>query len=167
MSAPVLCLVEHDDEGPLEASRRALAVARSLAESSGSALHAVVVGAVSAATSEALGANGVAVGHRLTGAGLDPYAPAAWARGLVALREAMSAGAVVAAGTDRGNEVLAHAGALADLPMVANCFSASRDAAGAVAISRQRWAGSLIEDSVLDSPVALLTVAFDGVSAAP
>ncbi|MDE3065640.1 MAG: electron transfer flavoprotein subunit alpha/FixB family protein, partial [Acidobacteriota bacterium] len=33
--------------------------------------------------------------------------------------------------------------------------------------SRQRWAGSLIEDAVLDSPVALLTVAFDGVSAAP
>src|SRR5262249_5864406 len=39
--------------------------------------------------------------------------------------------------------------------------------AGRCQLVRQRWAGSLLEDAVLDSPVALLTVAADAVSAGP
>jgi electron transfer flavoprotein alpha subunit len=51
--------------------------------------------------------------------------------------------------------------------MVANCLRASRPDASTVALSRQRWAGSLIEDSVLDASLALLSVAFDGVTPEP
>src|SRR5215471_14709590 len=51
------------------------------------------------------------------------YAPAGWARALTAAIQARGPSAVVAAGTDRGNEVLAHVAAELDLPMAANCVS--------------------------------------------
>jgi electron transfer flavoprotein alpha subunit len=50
--------------------------------------------------------------------------------------------------------------------MVANCFEAAREGT-TWRLSRQRWAGSLIEDAVLESPLALFTVATDAVSPMP
>jgi electron transfer flavoprotein alpha subunit len=75
--------------------------------------------------------------------------------------------AVVAAGTEHGNEVMAHLGAITSLPMAANCVAASPADAGALGIVRQRWAGLLLEEAVLDAPAALLTVATDAVAAEP
>jgi electron transfer flavoprotein alpha subunit len=74
---------------------------------------------------------------------------------------------VVAAGTDRGSEVLAHLAAITGLPMAANCVSAALTAPGTFRLVRHRWAGSLLEDSVLDASPALLTVAVDAVAAVP
>jgi electron transfer flavoprotein alpha subunit len=72
---------------------------------------------------------------------------------------------VLAAGTDHGNEVMAHLGAITGLPMAANCVSAAPSASGSgLDLVRQRWAGLLLEESELDAPVALLTVATDAVS---
>jgi electron transfer flavoprotein alpha subunit len=118
--------------------------------------------------------------------GIDGYAPLAWARVLQwlmgehpnpGLRESPdesshpspqhSGHAVVAAGTERGNEVLAHLGAITGLPMAANCTQAVDNSGGAYAIVRQRWAGLLLEEAVLEAPTALLTVATDAVSAVP
>ena len=48
---------------------------------------------------------------------LPGYAPLAWARVLAGLIETTGATAVLAAGTDRGAEVMAHLGALAGAPM--------------------------------------------------
>ena len=163
----VLCLVEHDGEGPIDASLRALTFARSLARSSGDPLAAAVVGDASAPTLEALSAFGVSEAYAIEAVELDAYAPTGWARALVELVSLSSATALVAAGTDRGNEVMAHVGALTGLPMVANCLDASRVDEATVRLSRQRWAGSLIEDALLEAAPALLTVAFDGVAAAP
>jgi electron transfer flavoprotein alpha subunit len=100
--------------------------------------------------------------ERLTG-----YAPVAWARALAELAARTSATAVVAAGTDRGAEVMAHLGAITGLPLAANCVAASRISASACQLVRHRWAGSLLEDAVLEAPIALLTVAADGVAAVP
>ena len=75
--------------------------------------------------------------------------------------------AVVAAGTERGNEVLAHLGAITGLPMAANCVAASSGDAGGLEIVRQRWAGLLLEDAALDATAALLTVATDAVPPEP
>jgi electron transfer flavoprotein alpha subunit len=165
VSGPVLCLVEQDEDGLIEASRRALSVARALAESAQSSLHAALVGPVSEATRDSLAVFGVSVAHLVTWEVLDAYAPVAWARALTDLADESAAFAIMAGGTDRGNEVLAHVGALTGLPMVANCFSVTATAPESVRLSRQRWAGSLIEDSALVAPRALLTVAFDGVIA--
>jgi len=66
-----------------------------------------------------------------------------------------------------GSEVLAHLGALTGQPMPANCLTASPEADGTLAVSRQRWAGLLIEDAILDGTPALLTVATDAVPPVP
>jgi electron transfer flavoprotein alpha subunit len=166
----VLCLVEHDGAEPLDASLRALSFARSLAESSGEGLEAAVVGGVPEAAKVTLANFGVRLVHSIDSDELDAYAPVAWARALLELTTSVPATALVAAGTDRGNEVMAHAGALSGLAMVANCLTAARTGEESVTLSRQRWAGSLIEDALAKgregSPV-LLTVAFDGVAPLP
>jgi electron transfer flavoprotein alpha subunit len=161
----VLCLVEHDEGLIIEASQRALSFARSLADSSQARLVAALVGEIPDPTVEALAWFGVDEGYGLAAEQLIPYGPVAWARSLLQLLESCGANALLSAGTDRGNEVLAYAGALAGLPMVANCFEASRVDEGTVRLNRQRWAGSLIEEAQLHASPALLSVAFDGVAA--
>jgi electron transfer flavoprotein alpha subunit len=92
-----------------------------------------------------------------------PYAPLAWARVLAGLATETGATAVLAAGTDHGNEVLAHLGAITGLPMAANCVSVTPETDGSIRLVRQRWAGLLLEDATLTAPLALLTVAPDAV----
>jgi electron transfer flavoprotein alpha subunit len=97
--------------------------------------------------------------------GLSGYAPLAWARGLAGLLGSCSA--VLAAGTDHGAEVMAHLGALTGLPVAANCVAARRGPDRAWEVVRHRWAGSLLEEAVLDAEPALLTVVPDAVTAVP
>jgi electron transfer flavoprotein alpha subunit len=157
----VLCLIELDGEAAADVSLRALTLARGYATALGTNLAAVVFAAPPVVD---LAAYGVADVYVVSG--IDGYAPQAWARVLAALPAAPAA-AVVAAGTDRGNEVLAHLGAITGLPMAANCVAVSPAPDGTVDIVRQRWAGLLLEDAVIDAPVALLTVAADAVPALP
>jgi electron transfer flavoprotein alpha subunit len=49
--------------------------------------------------------------------------------------------------------------------MAANCTQDTRDGAGMHRLVRQRWAGLLLEDAILEAPVALATVATDAVPA--
>ncbi len=163
----VLCLVEYDDDGVIDSSLRAISFARSLGSSSNTPLVAATVGAVSPSILTALQTFGVDEAIELVIEGVDTYAPLAWARSLEQLSQSLATRAIVAAGTDRGNEVMAYLGAATGLPMVANCLRASWSDATTIALSRQRWAGSLIEDAVFDGVPALLTVAFDGVAAEP
>ena len=72
---------------------------------------------------------------------------------------------MLAAGTDRGNEVLAHVGAITGLPMAANCTLVTPDEGKTHRLVRHRWAGLLLEDAVMEAPVALFTVATDSVAA--
>jgi len=175
----VLCLVELDGAGAADASLRALTFARDVAGPGGQ-LAAVVFGeadalaggaqAGEAPAGEALAAYGVTDAYVIEPGQLAGYAPLAWARVLAGLIEAAGADAVLAAGTDRGSEVMAHLGALTGLPMAANCVSADRsgpDGAGTWQIVRQRWAGLLLEDAVLESSPALATVATDTVAPTP
>jgi electron transfer flavoprotein alpha subunit len=86
---------------------------------------------------------------------------------LAGLAEATGATAVLAAGTDRGNEVLAHLGALTGLPMAANCTLVTPDGGQTHRLVRHRWAGLLLEEAVMEAPVALFTVAIDAVAPVP
>ena len=87
----------------------------------------------------------------------EAYAPAAWAHTLVELAQQRSAGAVVAPGTDRGNEVLAHVAAKLDQPMSANCMSVTPGDPATVV--RMRWGGSLLEEARVHGAPLLLSVA--------
>ncbi len=78
------------------------------------------------------------------------YQPATWAKALAA----EPADAIVVAGSDRGNELLAHVGAVLDLPFAANVVSIAGDV-----VTRQRWGGSLLEEARLHGSPQLLTVA--------
>ena len=167
----VFCLIEPDGDAVADASLRALTLARGLAASTATGVAAVIFCAPGSAMVSALAAYGADDVHVVSG--VDGYAPQAWARALAELLAAAappadtSRQAVIAAGTEHGNEVMAHLGAIAGLPMAANCVAAAPSGAGGLKIVRQRWAGLLLEEAVLDAPAALLTVATDAVSPEP
>jgi electron transfer flavoprotein alpha subunit len=94
----------------------------------------------------------------------DAYAPAAWAKTVVELIAQRSPTAVVAPGTDRGNEVMAHVAAQLDQPMAANCVSLSPGDPATVV--RVRWGGSLLEEARVHGSPLLVTTAPHAVAAA-
>jgi electron transfer flavoprotein alpha subunit len=157
-----LVFVEHDSEGVLDSSLRALTLARSMAEEPVE-LAAAVAGEPSPAAMDGLSTYGVADAYQLE---LERYAPRAIGRALAALGEELPAEAVVAAGTDHGQEVIAHAAAIAAEEMAANCLAAERVESG-WRLRRHRWGGSLIEEAILTAQRAFVTVAADGVAAVP
>ena len=168
----VLCLLERDGGGVADVSLRALTLARDLAEPAGDSVAAALFGAgdVPDEVRSVLSAFGVGQAFAVAVGGLDGYAPVAWARALAQLAATAGATAVLAAATDRGSEVMAHLGAITGLPVAASCVSAQPDpegGAGAVRLVRQRWAGSVLEDAVLEASPALLTVAADAVPPRP
>jgi electron transfer flavoprotein alpha subunit len=157
----VLCLVELDGAEPADASLRALTLARNLA---GTSVQAVVFGESAHVPASVLAAYGVSDVYVVEPGAVDGYAPQAWARVLAGLAAETGATAVLAAGTDRGNEVLAHLGAITELPMAANCTIVTPDGGQTHRLVRHRWAGLLLEDAVMEAPIALFTVATDAVA---
>ena len=162
MSGPVLALVEHAGGEPDRLSLEALALGRRVAEALGTGLEAVVIGADGRSLAGGLGAHGVGRVHIVVSDQLADYAPAAWAAALAQVVDASAAPVVLAAGSDRGDEVMAHLAARLDLPMAANALDVT--STEPFLLTRQRWAGSLLEDARLDAPVRLLTVAPHGVA---
>jgi electron transfer flavoprotein alpha subunit len=153
----VLVLTELDGGEPTDASLRAISMARSIGE-----VGAVVFAGT--APQDTLARYGVTDVYLIEAGSLDAYAPQAWARTLAGLATEAGATAVLAAGTDRGNEVLAHLGAMTGLPMAANCTLVTPDGGQTHRLIRHRWAGLLLEEAVMEAPVALFTVATDSVA---
>ncbi|HSS62396.1 MAG TPA: electron transfer flavoprotein subunit alpha/FixB family protein [Candidatus Limnocylindrales bacterium] len=87
----------------------------------------------------------------------QPFAPDALAAALARAADELNAAAVFAAGTERGNEVMARLAARAGLPFAANCIAAIPG--DPVELTRLRWGGSLLEEARLHSPRPLITVA--------
>ena len=153
----VLVLLELDSGEPADASLRAVSMARSIGD-----VNAIVF--ADTAPQDTLARYGVTDVYQIESSSLDAYAPQAWARTLAGLATKTGATAVLAAGTDRGNEVLAHLGAITGLPMAANCTLVTPDGGQTHRLVRHRWAGLLLEDAVMDAPVSLFTVATDSVA---
>ncbi len=160
----VLCLVELDGADPADASLRALTLARTLGDTS---VRSVVFADSASVPVAALATYGVTDVYVIEPSTVEGYAPQAWARVLAGLAAEAGATAVLAAGADRGNEVLAHLGALTGLPMAANCTLVTPDGGRTHRLVRHRWAGLLLEDAVMEAPIALFTVATDAVSPVP
>src|SRR5207253_3103303 len=89
-----------------------------------------------------------------TGCGRHSDAPGAT---LALAADQLNVSAVFAAGTDRGNEVMARLAARAGLPLATNCIAVTPGQP--VEVTRLRWGGSLLEEARLHSPRPLITVA--------
>ena len=153
----ILCFVEHTAGASNPPSLEALALGRQLAGQLGAPLEAVVLGTGGRAAAGALRDHGVSRVHLASGARLDAYAPEAWAAAVVAALEATRPAALLAAGSERGHEVMAHVAALTGLALAANCQSV--EPGEAYTVVRQRWGGSLLEEARLKGRVKLLTAA--------
>lgn len=153
-----LYLVEHDRGRIEETTLGGLTGARQLADAMGTHLHVAMIGEgadTAAAAARGYGADRVhLVRHEL----LTDYGPDAWADSLVQLAGRLGAAAVIATGSDRGNEVMAHVGARLDLAMVANCLEIEADGEDWL-MTRVRWGGSLHERARLAAPTKLVTLA--------
>ena len=156
----VLVLVEHGPEGVDELSLQALALARQLGEP----VEALLVGPGGAGAAAGLGAHGVTSAHAAEEERLDAYAPGAWTRCLTEVAGRLEPSAIVAPGSNRGNEVMAHVAARLGLPFAANCTRVrGRRSAD---LTRVRWGGSLLEEARLHGSPALLSSAPHMVAAA-
>jgi electron transfer flavoprotein alpha subunit len=153
----ILAVVEHMDGRPERLSLEMLSLARRLGSGTGEPVEAVLFGAGAAESAGQLVGRGVSVAHVVEDDRLAAFAPVAWAASIVQLMTARAPSVVLAAGSDRGNEVMAHVGARTDLPLAANVTDVVPGEP--FRLTRQRWAGSLLEDAVLDAPTKLLTVA--------
>jgi electron transfer flavoprotein alpha subunit len=158
----IAVLVETDDQGATLVSRETLTFARDVAERSGGApVHAVVVGgpggAVDALLLPQLAELGVSVLHRAEDERLSAYAAAAWAAALVDVVKAEAAGMLLAAGTPRGNEVLAHVVSRLQVAMAANVVELT--SLEPCVVTRQVLGGAALEEMRLDDQLAVLSVA--------
>jgi electron transfer flavoprotein alpha subunit len=93
------------------------------------------------------------------------YAPAGWARAVAGAVEERGPSIVLAPGTERGSEILAHVAAGLDLPLAANCVSLTPG--DPATVTRVRWGGSLLEEARVHGSPTLATVAQHAVAAEP
>lgn len=160
MSA-VVVLVETESSSAGErvglVSRESLTFARKL----GDPIYALVLGSASDGVVADCRDQGVAAVFDCGNEELSSYSAAAWAVALGSVLDAAGdVAAVVAGGTPRGNEVLAHLAARRDLPMAANVVGVVSGgvAGGPLEVERQVVGGAAIERAAL-SGTPVLTVA--------
>jgi electron transfer flavoprotein alpha subunit len=148
----ILVLVDHDRGELDQLSLRALTAARKL----GQDVEAIVIGKEGAALAGIVGEYGAKVLHVASHANLTDYTPMASGRALKDLVEKLKPAAVLAAGSPRGNEQLAHLAAFLDLPMAAECSEITLGSPHHVL--RARWAGNLIESANVHAELLIATV---------
>ncbi len=155
-----LVIIEADATGISEVSTETITFARGL----GTDIDALVVGDAEALL-EQLGEYGVARVFSVSGDGFDAYAPGAWAAAAVATIEASGASTILAGGSPRGNEVLAHVAARRNVLMAANVVEVDQQAP--VQVSRQVFGGAALEVMSLDESLAVFSVAGHACAPAP
>jgi electron transfer flavoprotein alpha subunit len=108
-------------------------------------VHALIVGPNAEKCIDDLASAGVLTVHHGTNAAIDDYTPRANASAVVTVMDRLEPRAVLAAGTPRGSEVLAHVASIKDLPLVTECSE--------IALT----GGNLLERSEVSADVLLAT----------
>ncbi len=154
----ILALIEQERGGAISPlTLQMLAYARTLAAAAGAPIHAVAIGGDGHSLAGSLARQGVAHVYRFNHASLTAYAPAAWARCMACIIAEHRPAIVIAAATDRGNELLAWVGAIAGLPLAVNCLDVKPGEP--FRVLRQRYGGSLLEEANLHGSPKLVTTA--------
>ena len=153
----VLAFIDHDRGILNPPCFQVLTFGRELSETLGVPLQAVLIGCDPAGLRDELHRYGVSRIHVINHPRLEDYAPEAWAKSIAQLIRSVQPRVVLAASTDKGNEVLAHVGALLELPMAANCMQVNPGSP--FQVLRQRWGSSLLEEAELHGDPKLITIA--------
>lgn len=161
----LLVILEHENGKLVEAAKEALTFGRALAEKMDEDLEAALIGSDDDDLIAAAGAYGAEDVHTVTHDLLSDYGPDAYGSVIAQMVGALEPGAVLACGSDRGNEFMANAAARLDAPFVANCVDVTPG--DMWAMTRVQWGGSLLEDSTLTADVPLLTCGLHAVAAEP
>ncbi len=112
-----------------------------------------------------LGEYGVTAVRHALDERLSSYAAAAWAASVIDAAHAVAAEVVMAAGTPRGNEIMAHVATRLDATMAANVVAI--EGSDPLVVSRQVMGGSVFEEMRLESTPAVLSVAGHSTTATP
>ncbi|MGA0945364.1 MAG: electron transfer flavoprotein subunit alpha/FixB family protein [Candidatus Nanopelagicales bacterium] len=158
----ILVYVDHDRGVLDEFSLQAVAAARGL----DSDVQAVMVGADAVTAAARLGEFGVTTTHVAVDPRIADYTPAASGRALAQVARQHSPAAVLAVGSPRGNEVLAHASAILDEPFAADCTAIALGD-GVSTVTRNRWAGNVLEDARVHAPMLIASTALHAFAAEP
>ena len=159
----ILALIEHDRGIISPYSLQLLSYAHTLKNGDAAHVKAVVIGHnVKNITSELCkySPDGIIV---IEDERLENFNGEAWAGSIIQLVETKEPAIIMAAATDRGNEVLAHIGARLDLPMSAYTYKIQDGTKKK--ITRLRWGSSLLEETVLQGKPLLVTIALNVVKA--
>jgi electron transfer flavoprotein alpha subunit len=159
----LLVIVEHDNGELVEAAKEALTFGRVLAEKMDDDLEAALIGSDDAGLVAAAGEFGADTVHTCTHDLLRDYGPDAHGAVIAQMIEELKPAAVLACGSDRGNEFMAQAAARLAVPFVANCVDVTPGESWSM--TRVQWGGSLLEDLALDAEVPLLTCGLHAVAA--
>ncbi len=159
----ILVIADHD-LGVLDPlSLQAVTAAKAI----DSDVQVLVVGAAGRDTAAELAAHGADTIHLAVHDELTDYAPLAAARAALQVMDSTSPRAVIAPGSPRGNEVLAHVAAIRDLPMAADCLTITPGDGGKHDVVRNRWGGNLMETAKVHGDTLLATVAPHSIAAVP
>lgn len=153
----ILGIIEHSEGAVSKLSLEMLNFGRGLAEATGKPLNAVIVGADAGSLVGQIGDHGVDTAYVVEDARLTDFAPDAWAQAVAGMVGSHSPEAVIACGSEVGNELMARVAAKLDLPMAANALEV--ETGDVYTMTRVRWGGSLLEEASLTAPTKLLTVA--------
>lgn len=148
----ILVLVDHDRGEIDPLSLRALTAARKIDQN----IEAVVIGSQAEGLAGIVGQYGATTLHVATHAAITDYTPMATGRALKELVEKLKPAAVLAAGSPRGNEQLAHLAAFLDIPMAAECSEITLGSPHHVL--RARWGGNLIESANVHAQLLVATI---------
>ena len=157
----ILVLVEHDRGQLSAATTEAVTFARSLAGES--AIGALIIGGgdATAAMADELARFGATTVVDAQSAALTDYGPEAYGAAAAQAIQAKTPAAVIACGSDRGNEVMAHIAARMGAGFVANAVNVDGATIDSPTwtITRIRWGGSLHEQASLSGETKLLSLA--------
>jgi len=163
----IIVWIEHQKGKIADAVWEALTMGRRLAEQMGQPLAALLADVPEASgLADQLKEYGVSRVWLTGDERLARWAPQAQAKVLAQLIEQQQPQVVLAAATDRGNELLAHLAARLQLGLATNCTAAHSGDDG-FTVTRLRWGGSLLEEARLLSEPKLLTVALHVNAAEP
>jgi electron transfer flavoprotein alpha subunit len=153
----IVVLVETDASGVVDVSLETLTFARDLGQQKSQPVSAIVLGEPTADVVKQLGEQGVVTVHHPEDERLGAYAAAAWAASVVDAVESSAASTLMASGTPRGNEILAHVAARLDVAMAANAIAI--DSADPLVVTRQVVGGAAQEEMKLADRIAVVSVA--------